>query len=129
MLNRFKESRARRGVDNEDAKLKIARNVLAGALDGEAEKLNSGKVIGYGSSKTAVSEATREAQDLGTYVRKLEPRDSRIEEALRFHEAGLLAPLDDRAREVLAKPWPKGFNADAKLDAVMKALHESLESR
>jgi hypothetical protein len=129
LWNRFKEWLGRRSVADEDAKLKLARNALAGAFDNEAEQLNSGRMIGFGSTKTDVSQATQEAQDLGSHVRKLEPRDPHIEEALLFHEAGLLAPLDDRAREVLAKPWPDGFDADAKLDAVMKALHESRERR
>ncbi|MGD0167626.1 MAG: hypothetical protein ABSC51_10140 [Gaiellaceae bacterium] len=129
LLDRFKERRARLSLADEDVKLKIVRNALAGALDEEAEKLNDGRAIEYGSTRTKVSQATREAQDLGSYVRKLEPRDPRIEEALLFDEAGLLAPLDDRARAVLAEAWPGGFDADAKLDALMKALHESRETR
>ena len=128
LWNRFKESLARRRVADENVKLKIARDALARAFDEEAEQLNGGKMIEFGSTRTEVSQATREAQDLGSYVRKLEPRDPRIEEALLFHEAGLLAPLNDRAREVLDKPCPGGFDADAKLDAIMKALHESRES-
>lgn len=125
LWNRFMEGHARRGLADEDAKLKIVRDALARALDDEAEQLNDGRMIGYGSAKANLSQAPREAQDLGSFVRKLEPRDRRLEEALSLHEAGLFPPLDDRAREVLAKPWPDGFDADAKLDAVMKALHES----
>ena len=125
LWNRFQEWLARRSVADEDVKLKLAKNALAGAFDDEAEQLNGGKMIGFGSNTTEVSQATREAQDLGSYVRKLQPRDPRIEEALQFREAGLLTPLDDRARAVLAKPWPGGFDPDAKLDAVMKALHKS----
>jgi len=37
----------------------------------------------------------------------------------------LLTPLDKRACEVLAKPWPKGFDPDAKLKAVTKVLQKS----
>jgi hypothetical protein len=129
LWDRFKERRERRRVVDEDVKLKLVRNALARAFDEEAERLNEGRPIEYGTMKPAVSQATREAQDLGSYVRKLQPRDPRIEEALLFQEAGLLTPLDDRAREVLAQPWPGGFDAEAKLDAAMKALHESLESR
>lgn len=128
LWNRFEQKLARRRVADEDAKLKLARNALARAFDDEAEKLNGGRMIEFGSTRTGVSQATREAQDLGSYVRKLEPRDPRIEKALLFYEAGLLAPLDDRAREALDKPWPDGFDADAKLDAIIKALHESRES-
>lgn len=129
LWNRFKEWLERRRVADEDAELKLAKNALAQALDDESERLNGGRIIGYGSTRVQVSQAVQEAQDLGSYVRKLRPRDPRIEEALLFHEAGLLTPLDDRAREVLAKPWPGGFDADAKLNAAMKALHESRESR
>jgi hypothetical protein len=129
LWNRFEEWLTRRRVADEDAELKLARNALARAFDDEAERLNGGRVIGFGTTKTAVSQATQEAQDLGSYVRKLAPRDPRIEDALRLHEAGLLTPLDDRAREVLAKPWSDGFDAGAKLDAAIKALHESRESQ
>ncbi|MGD0273789.1 MAG: hypothetical protein ABSB96_08690 [Gaiellaceae bacterium] len=129
LWNRFKEWLARRSVADEDIKLKLARNAFARALDEEAERLNDGKMIAYGSTKADVSQPVREAQDLGSFVRKLEPRDPRIEDALLFQHAGLLTPLDERAREVLAKPWPGGFDAEAKLDAVTKALHESRESR
>ena len=76
-----------------------------------------------------MSPPIREAKDLGSYVRKLPPRDPRIEEAQTFADAGLLSPLDDRAREVLAQAWPGGFDADAKLAAAMKALRESGASK
>ena len=122
----FMNSRARHGETSEDARLKAARNALAGALDDESVRLNDGAAVGYGAAKAIVSQVAREAQDLGSYVRGLDPQDSRIEEALRFHEKGLLTPFGDRAREVLATPWVDGFDANAKLDAVVKALHESL---
>lgn len=125
LWKRFEERLARRRAADEEAKLKIARNALARALDEEAEKLNGGKMIEFGSSRAEVSPAVREARDLGSYVRKLEPRDPRVEEALLLEEAGLFSPLDDRARKVLGEPWPGGFNADAKLGAVIKALHEN----
>ncbi len=125
LWNRFAERLARRREADEDAKLKLARNALARAFDTEAERLNGGKMIEYGSTRAEVSPAIREAKDLGSYVRKLAPRDPRIEDALLFEEAGLLTPLDDRARAVLAEPWPGGFDGDAKLAAAIKALHES----
>jgi hypothetical protein len=115
--------RVRRRVGDEDIKLKFARNALARAFDEEAERLNGGKAIEFGSMRMAVSQATREAQDLGSFVRKLDPHDPRIAEALHLSEAGLLEPLDEGTREVLDEPWPDGFDADAKLDATMKALH------
>lgn len=124
-LDALKNKLARRSLDNENLKLKLARNALARALDDEAERLNGGKALAYGSMKAPVGEAAQEAQDLGSYVRKLDPRDRRIEQALEDQEAGLLTPLADEARKVLAEPWPGGFDADAKLDAVIKALHTS----
>lgn len=122
LLNRFQKMLARRRLADEDMKLKLARNALARAFDDEAERLNDGKMIEFGSMRAAVSPAAREAQDLGSFVRKLEPRDPRIEEALQLNNAGLLAPLGDGARKVLEKPWPKKFDPDAKLNAVIKAL-------
>lgn len=124
-MNRIKKWLAQRRVADEDIKLKLARNALARAFDEEAQRLNGGRTISYGSTKTDVSKPVREAQDLGSFVRKLDPRDPRIEDVLLFQEAGLLTPLADSAREVLAKPWPKGFDADAKLKAVTKALRDS----
>ena len=125
LWKRFKVRLARRRLADEDAKLKVARNALARAFDLEAERLNGGKMIEYGSTRAEVSPAIREAKDLGSFVRKLDPRDPRLEEVQEFAEAGLLAPLDDRARKVFEEPWPGGFDADAKLDAALKALHES----
>jgi hypothetical protein len=124
LWKRFEEGRARRRTAGEDARLKIARNALATAFDVEAERLNGGKMIEYGSSRAEVSPAIQEAKDLGSYVRRLDPRDPRIEEASQFEEAGLLTPLDDSARKVLAEAWPGGFDADAKLAAAVKVLHE-----
>jgi hypothetical protein len=129
LWNRFEERLARRRVADEDMKLKLAKDALARALDDEAVRLNGGRTIEYGSTRAEVSQAVREAKDLGSYVRKLLPRDPRIEEAMLLKEAGLLTPLDDRARDVLKEPWPGGFDADAKLVAAMKALHESRESQ
>jgi hypothetical protein len=129
LWDRFEKRRASQRVADEDAKLKLARNALARALDEEAERLNGGKMIEYGSTRADVSPPIREAKDLGSYVRKLPPRDPRIEEAQTFADAGLLSPLDDRAREVLAQAWPGGFDADAKLAAAMKALRESGASK
>jgi hypothetical protein len=128
LWKRFEERLAQRRVADEDEKLKIARNALARAFDDEAVKLNGGATIEYGSMRTAVSPATREAKDLASYVRKLDPRDERIEEALQFEEAGLLVPLDESARKVLGEAWPGGFDPIDKLAAVMKALHESRAS-
>ncbi|MGC9975021.1 MAG: hypothetical protein ABSC36_06515, partial [Gaiellaceae bacterium] len=99
------------------------------AFDEEAEKLNGGRTIEFGSARAEVSQATREAKDLGSYVRRLEPRDPRIEEAALFNKAGLLSPLDERACAVLGELWPGGFDADAKLKAAVKALHESRVSK
>jgi len=45
LWKRFEERLARRRAADEGAKLKIARNALARALDEEAEKLNGGKMI------------------------------------------------------------------------------------
>jgi hypothetical protein len=129
LSDRFRNWLERRRVIDEDEKLKLAKNALAQAFDDESERLNGGRIIGYGSTRTPVSEAVQEAQDLGSFVRKLRPRDPRIKEALLFQEAGLLRPLDDRAREVLAEPWPGGFDAEAKLKAAIKALRKSRESR
>jgi len=123
LLDRFERMRVRRRVGDENIRLKFARNALARAFDEEAERLNGGKAIEFGSMRMAVSQATREAQDLGSFVRKLDPHDPRITDALHLNEAGLLEPLDEGAREVLDAPWPDGFDADAKLDATMKALH------
>ena len=128
LWKRFKDRLARRRLADEDAKLKVARNALARAFDLEAERLNGGKMIEYGSARAEVSPAIREAKDLGSFVRKLDPRDSRLEEVQKFADAGLLIPLDDRARKVFEEPWPGGFDADAKLDAALKALHESRPS-
>lgn len=114
---------ARRRVADEDAALKLARDALARAFDDEAERLNDGRALGYGHLKTDASQAAREAQDLGSFVRKLDPRDPRIEEALEFQKAGLLSPLDESARQVLVDAWPGEFNAGAKLEAAVKALH------
>jgi hypothetical protein len=122
LLNRFQKMLARRRLADEDMKLKLARNALARAFDDEAERLNSGKIIEFGSMRASVSPATREAQDLGSFVRKLEPRDPRIEAALHLHEAGLLEPLGESALKVLDEPWPDKFDPDAKLDAVINAL-------
>jgi len=124
LWNRFQDRLTRRRVADADAKLKVARNALARAFDLEAEKLNGGRMIEYGSNRAEVSPAVREAKDLGSYVRKLEPRDERIEKALQFEEAGLLSPLDESARKVLAEAWPGGFDPIDKLAAVMKALNE-----
>jgi hypothetical protein len=128
LWKRFKVRLARRRLADEDAKLKVARNALARAFDLEAERLNGGKMIEYGSTRAEVSPAIREAKDLGSFVRKLDPRDPRLEEVQEFAEAGLLSPLDDRARKVFEQPWPGGFDADAKLDAALKALRESRPS-
>jgi len=128
LWNRFEERRARNRTADEDARLKLARNALARALDEEAESLNGGMMIEYGSTRAEVSPPIREAKDLGSYVRKLPPRDPRIEEAQTFADAGLLSPLDDRARKVLAEPWPGGFDPDAKLAAVIKVLREARPS-
>lgn len=125
LWSRFEKRLARRREADEDAKLKIASSALARAFDDEAERLNDGKIIEYGSTRAEVSPAAREAKDLASYVRKLPLRDPRIEEALPLEQAGLLTPLDDRARKVLDEPWPGGFDADAKLAAAIKALHES----
>jgi len=86
-LNRIKEWLAQRRVADEDIKLKLARNALASAFDIEAERLNDGRMIPYGSTKSDVSETAREAQDLGSFVRKLDPRDPRIGDAVLFQEA------------------------------------------
>ena len=125
LLDRFEKRRAQKHEAGEDAKLKVARNTLARAFDAEAERLNGGKPIEFGSSRAAVSPATKEAKDLASFVRRLEPRDPRIEDAMLFEKAGLLVPLADPAREVLSEPWPGGFDADAKLAAAIKALQES----
>lgn len=126
---RLKQRRARRRLADEDARLKVARNALARAFDLEAERLNGGRMIEYGSARAEVSPPIREAKDLGSYVRKLDPRDPRIEDAAQFDQAGLLAPLDERARKVLDEAWPGGFDPDAKLAAAVKALHESQASK
>jgi hypothetical protein len=126
LFDRFEKRRAQKREDEEDAKLKLARNGLANAFDEEAERLNDGKPIEFGSARAEVSPATREAKDLGSFVRKLEPHDPRLGEAALFAKAGLLKPLDDRCKEVLSEPWPGGFDPDAKLAAAIKALHESL---
>jgi len=128
LWNPFAERLARRRLTDEDAKLKLARNELARAFDEESERLNGGRMIEYGSTRAEVSPATREAKDLASYVRKLEPRDPRIAEALQYEEAGLLTPLGDSVREVFNEPWPGGFDADAKLAAAIKALHDSRPS-
>lgn len=128
LRNWFEGMRDRRRVADENIKLKLAKNALARAFDEEAERLNGGKAIEFGSMRAAVSPATREAQDLGSFVRKLDARDPRIAEALELSAAGLLEPLDDATRKVLDEPWPGGFDADAKLGAVMKALHASQTS-
>jgi hypothetical protein len=129
LWDRFEKRRASQRVADEDAKLKLARNALARAFDEEAERLNGGKMIEFGSTRAEVSPAVREAKDLGSYVRKLTPRDPRVEEIRSFENAGLLTQLDDRVREVLAKAWPGGFDADAKLAAAMKALREGGASK
>jgi hypothetical protein len=125
LWNRFEERLARRRAADEDAKLKLARNALARAFDDEAERLNGGKMIEYGSSRAEVSEATKEAKDLASYVRKLPLHDPRIEEALQLKEAESLTPFPDKVREVLAEPWPGGFDPEAKLAAATQALRES----
>ncbi len=129
LLYRFENLLARRSGGGEDEKLKLARNALARAFDEEAEKLNGGRAIEFGSARAEVSPATREAKDLASYVRRLEPGDPSIEEAPLFNKAGLLSPLDERACAVLNEPWPGGFDADAKLKATVKALHDARESR
>jgi hypothetical protein len=129
LWSRFEERRARHRTADEDARLKLARNMLARALDEEAERLNGGKMIEYGSTRADVSPPIREAKDLGSFVRKLVPRDPRIQDVRSFEETGLFTPLDDRARAVLAEPWPGGFDPDAKLDATLKALRESRETK
>jgi len=129
LWSRFEEKRARHRLEDDDAKLKTARNALAMAFDLEAEVLNGGKMIEYGSSRAEVEPAVREAKDLGSFTRKLVPNDPRIADAGRFASAGLLSPLDEGARKVLAEPWPGGFDPEAKLAAVMKALQEALTSK
>jgi hypothetical protein len=129
LLYRFENLLARRSASGEDEKRRVARDALARAFDEEAEKLNGGRMIEYGSARAEVSPATREAKDLGSCVRRLEPGDPRIEEATLFNKAGLLSPLDERACAVLGEPWPGGFDADAKLKATMQALHDARESR
>jgi hypothetical protein len=129
LMSRLEGRRERHRVADEDAKLKIARNALARALDTEAETLNGGKMIEFGSQRAEVAPATREARDLGSYVRKLNPRDPRIGQAGEFEHAGLLTPLDEGVRKVLGEPWPGGFDPDAKLAAVVKALQESRASK
>ncbi len=124
LLNRVARWRAA----DADAALKLARNSLAIAFDDEAERLNGGKALGYGHLKTDATKEALEAQEVGSFIRKLDPDDPRIEEALKFQEAGLLTPLTESARKVLAEPWPGGFDAEAKFNAAMKALHESRES-
>ena len=124
LWSRFQDRLARRRGASEDAKLKIAVSALARAFDDEAERLNDGKIIEYGSTRAEVIPAAREAKDLASYVRKLPLHDPHIKEALQFEQAGLLTPLDDRARKVLGEPWPGGFDAGAKLVAAMTALRE-----
>lgn len=127
LLDQFKKRRAQKHDDEDVARLKLARNALAMAFDEEAVRLNDGKAIEYGSGRAEVSPTVREAKDLASFVRKLEPRDPRIEEAALFEKARLLTPLDDHCHEVLSEPWQGGFDPDAKLVAAVKALHESLE--
>ncbi|MGC9974915.1 MAG: hypothetical protein ABSC36_05970, partial [Gaiellaceae bacterium] len=69
MFYQFENLLARRRGGGEDEKLKLARNALARAFDEEAEKLNGGRTIEFGSARAEVSQATREAKDLGSYVR------------------------------------------------------------
>ena len=123
--SRFEKRLERRREAAEDARLKLTRNALARAFDLEAERLNDGKMIEFGSNRAEVSPAAREAKDLASYVRKLPVRDPRVEEVRLFQEAGLLTPLDERARKVLDEAWPGGFDPDAKLAAAVKALHKS----
>ncbi|MGA9761421.1 MAG: hypothetical protein WBQ14_03265 [Gaiellaceae bacterium] len=129
LWDRFEKKRARQRVADEDARLKLARNTLARAFDEEAERLNGGKMIEYGSTRAQVIPAAREAKDLASFVRKLAPRDPRVQEIRSLEQAGLLAPLDESARAVLDEAWPGGFDADAKLAAAMKALRESRASK
>jgi len=129
LWNFFEERLARRREADEDARLKLTRNALARAFDVEAERLNGGRMLEYGSNRAEVSPAAREAKDLASYVRKLPPRDPRIEEVHLFEEAGLLTPLDERVRKVLDEAWPGGFDPDAKLAAAVKALHESRKDK
>ncbi|MHB8060667.1 MAG: hypothetical protein ACYDHO_07545, partial [Gaiellaceae bacterium] len=120
MFDRFEKRRTEKREDAELARLKIAKDALARAFDEEAERLNGGKQIEYGSARAEVSPAIREAKDLGSFVRRLDPHDPRIAEAALFAKAGLLNPLDDRCREVLSEGWPGGFDPDAKLVAAVK---------
>ena len=129
LLDRFEKRRALKHEEAETAKLKIAKDSLARAFDEEAERLNGGKALEYGSSRVEVSPEIKEAKDLGSFVRKLDPRDPRLEEVKLFEQAGLLKPLDDRCREVLSKPWSGGFDPDAKLAAAIKVLHESVSEK
>ena len=96
--------------------------LLAEALDDEARYFQSQRMSEHGAIQTDVSQAMSEASQLADHVRKLQPSDPRRNTIDVCMKAGRVKPLSSEARAVLAKPWPDGFDADAKLDALLEAL-------